>query len=161
MGVDTNIKVRIYSTGESAYHEVEVAPQGNALRSLFTTNEIADTTVPFDKDQELLPHEAVIFNLLPNESDGLREESSIVEAKQAVRILEKIDRILYRRKSDALMADLARIDKLEISEDEKREGKYNVISDYLVFEQSFGALHGILKVASELNCKIQIVSQGY
>ena len=161
MGVDTSLKVRLYSKNDSNYNEVEISAQDNSLASLFTDSSIRYTSIYFNKQTELTEEECELFKLNCDEEDEMMMYSNIQNPEQFEKILEKIHRSLYKVKREALLNDLNKIELQDVSEEEKNKRKKLQMADYFDFEKSFGIMFGIIKTAKHIDCRIQIVAEFY
>ncbi len=160
MGVDTSIKVRIYTNNQTEYKEVTVSDQDNSLGSLFFNSEISYTSIQFDRKNELTDKENEVLNLEESDEEMLAV-SRIINAKEVDQVVERMYNKMYREIRLALHRDLNDISALDTSDDEKSKKQKSKIGDYFDFENSFSIFRGIIKAASEEDQQIQIVLEFY
>lgn len=160
MGVDISIRVKLYSS-DTEFKEVTVTEQDNSLGGLLTNNDISYTSIHFRKDTELSPDENQLLTLLQDEEDEMIMKSKILDSNEIVLIMEKMYRLLNKKKRVALDNDLKKINELNIDEEEKIKKRTYAIGEYFDFENSFSKLHGILKAAQVMGCKVQLIAFFY
>lgn len=160
MGFECRIIVRLFQDASEDYKEVEVSEEDKSLASVFFSNEIAHTSIMFDRHVELTPEQNAFLEVTEDE-DGMMACSKIIDAQEVLKVFDSIDRKLRKPKRESLNNDLTKIHLQLLETEEKEKRMRATIGEYLHFESSSGLLEGILKTAVVLNLKVQIVLAYY
>lgn len=162
MGVDVGIKIRMLDESGSTKMEMDVSPQDNALGSILDgSSEIRYLSVSLNDEKYLTQEELEKIKLQYDPEEEMLMISNIIDSKEAVVLFDKIFRFTYRRLSNALDADLVKINELNIDDENKAKQRKSQISEYVGFEYSLGVAIGILKLAAKTYPKVQIIGEYY
>ena len=164
MGVSADLRIKLYNQQDEEKYEVRIGDSADALDSLLQTCGMGNITIRYTNvsiDRQSVLSEEDNKILFLNNSEEEMMETEIVDAKKALRVLDKLYWQIDLNSRKVQAKQQREISKMETTDEDRdlRTIKTNMEHNY--FNYSYGKLLGILHTASELNFKVKIVGYYY